>query len=130
VTLALLTTIYLLAVLLFVAIFAATRLSASFAEVLRTSKDAISIFRDPASDDDSRERAARQASWELLRQAFAIIIKAALSLLGALLPFWAADTAGLKPWSETIAFASRPDVLVVTTFVGLGIWWMWWRREP
>jgi hypothetical protein len=120
--------IYVLGVLLFVAAFVATRLTDSFGEVLRTAKSAIGVFRDPKLDDDAKELAARRASWVLLKQSAAITGKGALCVAGALLPFWAADQTGLKPWSETIEFAARLDVLGVTTAVTLGIWFAWRRR--
>jgi len=116
--------VYLLGIALFAAVFAATRLPDSFGRVTAVAKFAVGVLRDPALDDDVKEKTARRASWNLLVQGFAVLGKGALSIAGALLPFWAADALGLKPWTETLAFASRWDVLSITTLLVVAIWFL------
>lgn len=121
--------VYLTGVLLFVIVFSRTRLATSFGEVSKVANAAIAVFKDPQLDDDAKERMARQASLSLFRKAFDIVLKAALTLASAIAPFWAADALNLAPWQETIAFASRWDVLIVTTVVMIGAWLAWRRTR-
>jgi len=107
--------------------FAATRLSGSFDHVIRTSKQAFSVVRDPHLDDDAKEQAAREAAWNLLKQSAGIALKGALTVASALLPFWAASALGLRSWNEMIEFALRWDVLGITTLAMFGIWYLWRR---
>lgn len=118
-------TVYLLGIALFVVAFSALRLAESFGNVTRISRQAIEVVRDPRLDDDAKERAARQASWRLLRQGAAIVSKALLTIALAALPFWLADRLALAPLSESIAFASRWDVLAITTIAMVCAWYAW-----
>lgn len=122
--------VYLLGIALFVFAFSALRLSRSFANVTQISRQTIEVFRDRQLDDDAKERAARQASWRLLKQGVEILSKALLTVALAALPFWLADRLALSPMSETVAFASRWDVLGITTIAMIGAWlaWLAWRR--
>ena len=119
--------VYVLGIALFAAVFAATRLSENFGQVTAAAKSALSVLRDPGLDDDVKEETARRASWNLLGQGFAVLGKGALSIAGALLPFWAADALGWESWSETLGFASRRDVLSITTLLIVAIWFLWRR---
>ena len=88
-------------------------------------QEAVSIVRDPLRDDDAKEQAARKASGNLLRQGLEIVLKSAITAAGAALPFWLADALSLKPWRETVAFASRWDVLAITAIVMIGAGLAW-----
>lgn len=121
--------VYLTGVLLFVIVFSATRLSASFSQVSQVANAAIAAFRNPQLDDDAKERIARQASFTLFRKALDIVLKAILTLTSAAAPFWAANALNLATLNDTIAFASRWDVLVVTTVVMIGAWLAWRRTR-
>lgn len=119
--------IYLCGVALFVLGFSLTRLSESFGHVTRIAGEASRAIRDPALDDDAKERIARQSSGQLLKQGVLIVLKAAAVLLATAAPFWIADVLAVTPLEESIAFASRWDVLVITTVVMLLAWFAWRR---
>lgn len=119
--------VYLCGVALFVVGFSLTRLSESFGHVTRIAGEASRAIRDPALDDDAKERIARQSSGQLLKQGVLIVLKAAAVLLATAAPFWIADVLAITPLEESIAFASRWDVLVVTTVVMLLAWFAWRR---
>jgi hypothetical protein len=120
--------IYLCGVALFVVAFALTRLSESFGSVTRIAGEAARAIRNPALDDDAKERIARQSSAQLLIQGLLIVAKAALVLVATALPFWIADVLSITPIEESFAFAARWDVLVITTVVMLLAWFAWHRR--
>lgn len=125
--------IYLLAVALFVIGFSLTKLAESFGGVTRVAGDAVRAMRDPALDDDAKEKVARQSSVRLLGHGVAIVLKAVAILLAAAAPFWIADVLSITPMDESVAFAARWDVLVITTVVMLVAWYGWrrWRaRQP
>jgi len=119
--------VYIIGVLLFVATFAATRLSESFAQVMGIAKQAIRVVGDPDLDDDAKERAARDSAWRLLIQSVTITVKGALTVASALLPFWVASALELRSWDEMIEFSLRWDVLGLTTLVMCGLWLLWHR---
>lgn len=119
--------VYLLGIALFAAVFAATRLTENFGQVTVAAKSALRVMRDPGLDDDIKEATARRASWNLLGQGIVVLGKGTLSIAGALLPFWAADALGLRSWNETLEFASRWDVLAITTLLAFAIWFLWRR---
>jgi hypothetical protein len=119
--------VYVLGIVLFAAVFAATRLPDSFGQVTAMAKSALGVIRDPGLDDDIKEETARRASWNLLGQGLVVFGKGTLSIAGALLPFWAADALGWVSWNETLGFASRLDVLGVTTLLAFAIWLLWRR---
>lgn len=122
-------TVYLIAVLLFVVVFAATRLTDSFGLVMRTSHEAMRVLGDATADDSVKERAARTAGLALLRQAVVITVKGVLAVAAAALPFWIADLLALESWEVTMAFALRWDVLVITLVAGVLIWYVLRRRS-
>ena len=119
--------IYLCGVAYFVIGFSLTRLADSCGHVTRLAGEASRAIRDPALDDDAKERIARQSSGQLLKQGVLIVLKAAAVLLATAVPFWIADILSITPIEESIAFASRWDVLVITTVVMLAIWFAWRR---
>lgn len=119
--------VYVLGIALFVVAFTTLRLARSFGDVTRISRQAMEVVRDPELDDDAKERAARAASWRLLRQGVEIISKALVTIALATLPFWLADRLALAPLHDSVAFASRWDVLGITTIAMAGAWFAWRR---
>lgn len=120
--------IYLLGVALFVAAFVLTGLPKSFASVMEQASETTSTLRNPALDDHTKERAARSASWIMLKIGVAITVKGAVTVAIAILPFWLAHALDIRTWEETTEFALRWDVLVVTTLAAVGIWYILRRR--
>ena len=114
--------VYLAGIVLFVMAFSFTRLSSSFGQVMAIVQQAIRVIMDSQLDDHEKERAARHAALQLLKQAVLIILKGAITVICALLPFWLADVLALQPWDETMAFALRWDVLLITTVLMLAGW--------
>lgn len=121
--------IYLSGVALFVIVFSLTRLSESFGTVTQIAGQALGAIRNPALDDDAKERVARDLAWSLLKQGALIVAKAVVTVATAVAPFWFADALSITPWEESIAFASRWDVLVITTAVMLCTWLIWRYRR-
>jgi hypothetical protein len=112
-------------VALFAVVFSATGLHKSFVHIADTSRVVVKVLADPDIEDDAKEEAARQGSVELLKISLFVALKGAATLVAAMLPFAVSDALGLRPWNETVAFALRPDVLVITTIVMVGGWYLW-----
>lgn len=108
----------------FVLVFLASDLVGKSKRVFAISNQAMSVMRDPALDDEAREKAVQQASIQLFGSFFGLAFRFAAAIAGATLPLWLADLSGWIPFAESIAFLSRIDVLVITTGVMLALWWM------
>lgn len=121
--------VYVAGIVLFVLAFSFTHLSSSFGQVMAIVQQAILVMKDCQLDDHEKERAARRAALQLLRQAALITVKGAITVLCALFPFWLADALGLQPWDQAMAFALRLDVLLITTVLMLAGWLFWRRRS-
>jgi len=119
--------VYLTGILLFVLAFSFTRLSSSFGQVVAIAQQAIRAITDSQLDDHDKERAARHAGLQLLRQSTVITLKGAITVLCALFPFWLADVLALQPWEEAMTFALRWDVLLITTVL-IMVGWLFWRH--
>ena len=119
--------VYLAGIALFVLAFSFTRLSSSFGQVMAIVQQAIRVITDSQLDDHDKERAARHAALQLLKQATLITLKGAITVICALFPFWLADVLALQPWDEAMAFALRWDVLLITTVLMVA-GWLFWRR--
>ena len=119
--------VYLAGIALFVLAFNFTRLSSSFGQVMAIVQQAIRVITDSQLDDHEKERAARHAALQLLKQAALITLKGAITVICALFPFWLADVLALQPLDETMAFALRWDVLLITTVLMVA-GWLFWRH--
>ena len=119
--------VYLAGIVLFILAFSVTRLSNSFGQVMAIIQQAIRVITDSQLDDHEKERAARHAALQLLKQAALITLKGAITVICALFPFWLADALALQPWNEAMTFALRWDVLLITTVLMVA-GWLFWRR--
>ena len=119
--------VYLLGVVLFVAAFVLTGLPESFGQVMQQARQAVSTLTNPDLDDDAKEQAARSASLAMLKSGIMITVKGALTVAVTLCPFWLAHVLEISSWQETSEFALRWDVLIGTTVAALGIWYIWRR---
>ena len=120
--------VYIAGIVLFVLAFSITRLANSFGQVMAIARRALRTISDSRLDDHDKERAARQAALQLLGQAALITLKGAITVACALFPFWLADVLALQPWDETMSFALRWDVLLITSVLMLAGWLLWRRR--
>jgi len=119
--------VYLTGIVLFVLAFSVTRLSSSFGLVMAIIQQAIRVILDSQLDDHEKERAARHAALQLIKQTALITLKGAITVICALFPFWLADVLALQPWDEAMAFALRWDVLLITTVLMVAGWLVWRR---
>ena len=94
---------------------------------MEQARQATSSLTNPDLDDHAKEKIARSASWIMLKTGVAITLKGAFIIAITFLPFWLAHTLEIRTWEETTAFALRWDVLIATTLVALGIWFIWRR---
>jgi hypothetical protein len=50
-----------------------------------------------------------------------------MTMAAALFPLWVAAALGLASLDESLGFASRWDVLAITTLLVVAIWFLWRR---
>lgn len=117
--------VYVLAVLLFAAVFTITRLPQSCSKALAIARQAMEVMADRKLDDDAKEHATQQAALNMLKQGGLITLKTAMTIAATLLPLWLADVMALSSWEDTSQFALRWDVLLITTIVMLAAWLAW-----
>ena len=88
---------------------------------LRIVTESVSVFSDPALDDEGRERAARRASLRLFASAGSIAGRSVLALLLSLIPLAIADRTGLARVHDVTTVMMRWDVIAAATagFVGV-----------
>jgi hypothetical protein len=108
--------IYCIAVILFCAAFYLTKIISTCVQIISVAKQAATTIADKSLDDDTKENAARSASIKILTNSFILFIKIVALLGAAVLPLYIASFAGLADFSESISFAMRMDVLLITTF--------------
>ncbi|MCR9077715.1 MAG: hypothetical protein NXH78_01325 [Hyphomonadaceae bacterium] len=113
-----------LSILGFVLVVLWTNLVGESKRVIAISNDVMSVFRDPAMDDEAREKAAQKASLQLFKSFFGLLIRFAAAIAGAIVPIGLASLTGWIPLHESIGFLSRIDVIVVTTGMMIALWWM------
>lgn len=119
----------LLTIILFVAVFMLAGLIPAARRALQAAQQAVQVMRDPALDDLAREKAVQSAAVQVSRITLLLIVKVAVLLAVTALPALAADLAGLAPWTDTVGFLSRWDVLLGATIIvgGLVIGIRRWR---
>lgn len=108
----------------FVLVFLASDLVGKSKQVFEISNQAMAAMRDPALDDEAREKAVQKASIQLFGSFFGLAFRFAAAIAGAVLPLWIADLSGWIPLADSFAFLSRIDVLVGTTVMMLALWWV------
>ena len=114
--------VYLAGIVLFVLAFRFTRLSSSFSQVMAIAQQSIRVITNSQLDDHDKELAARHAALQLFKQTVLITLKAMITVICALFPFWLADVLALQPWDEVMRFAVRWDVLLITTVLMVAGW--------
>jgi len=119
--------VYIAGIVLFVLAFSFTHLSSSFGRVMAIVRHALQVITDGDLNDRDKEQAAQHAALQLLRQFVLITLKGAITVLCALLPFWLADVTALLPWDESMRFALRWDVLIITAVLMVAGWLAWKR---
>jgi hypothetical protein len=85
--------------------------------VLTTAHHGMSAMRDPAIDDDAKERAARQAAVDLFSGFFSITFRSIIALLASATVVYGADLMGLVPASAAIDRLGSWEFIVATTVV-------------
>lgn len=108
----------------FVLVFLASDLVGKSKRVFEISNQAMAVMRDPALDDEAREKAVQKASIQLFGSFFGLAFRFAAAIAGAVLPLWLADLSGWISLAESMAFLSRIDVLIITTVMMLALWWV------
>ena len=100
-----------------------------YAGVVRTCSDAVKLFlqsievvADHTLEDRTKELAVQRAALGALRKLVLLLLKIVLVFFATALPFWAGDFLGIASYEQTIDFATRWDVLAVTTVVAVLCW--------
>jgi len=121
--------IYVAGVALFTVTFALTRLPESVRDVTNTARNALQSVTDRDLDEHEKESIAQQAGLKLLKYFGVVTVKGVVTVVAAVFPFWLADVLAIVPWSASVAFAVRLDVLGITTLVLVAAAFFW-RHWP
>ena len=113
--------IYCLAVILFCVAFYFTKLLNTCSQIVIMAKQALSTVTDKSLGDEAKEKAAKVAAVNILKNSFFLLFKILITIGAAILPLWLADIAGMANFSDTSEFALRLDVLLITTIVASAI---------
>jgi hypothetical protein len=120
---------YIVAVIVFAWAFVAIRLPTRFSSVMSIVNNVIAVLRDKTANDREKEKATQSASLALFRQAAIIVIHSIIVILFASLPLWLADFVGVASMNDSLSFAVRWDVLLVTLIVMTAGWYLWPRQR-
>ena len=82
------------------------------AGALSTAQGAIGVMRDPAFDDEAREKAVQRAAVQLIGAFVSILLRSVATFAAALAPIYAADFLDVAPSETVIAFLARWDVIL------------------
>lgn len=111
-----------LVVLAFAAMVAGLGLPGRARESARRASECVAVLRDPALDDDAKERRMRSEAGRLAALAGWLVGGAALAIGLPLLAVRALDGAGIASFDGVLAMLSRLDFLAATTVAGLLAW--------
>lgn len=107
--------VYCLAVIVFCAAFYFAKLVATCQQIISIAQTATKTIVSKELDDEAKEKATQEAAVSMIKAAVVLTIKLAIVIGLTVLPFWAADYAGLASLNATIEFSLRLDVLLSTT---------------
>lgn len=93
--------------------------------VIDVSQGAAAVLRDPAADDQAKEKAAQQASVKLLLALLEILGRGGLTAILSFLPILLVDWLGWAPMDTVTDFMARWDVIIVITVVMTAGWLAW-----
>lgn len=119
-----------LSILGFVGIFLYLGIVSVAVSAIDTSRAAFAAVRDPALDEDEKERAAQQASLRLFGALWKLVYKSALALLGAIVPVLLMDAAGLVDAAAVTEFLSSWQALLGICVLMLFLWIVFRRLWP
>ena len=113
------TTVYVVAVLLFCAGFYFAHFVRTFQRVALAAKTAFSTMRDDSMDDLAKEKTVQRCAIDMVKQAVTLFIKLAVIVLVTAFPVWLANTLNLITFEAFNHFVLRVDVILITTAVML-----------
>jgi hypothetical protein len=106
-----------LVVLAFVAVCHALKVVTVARQVVATARRGMEAIRDPALDDEAKEKAAQRAAVGLFHVFLSITLRSLIALLASAAVVYAADAAGLVPAPATMARLASWEFIIATTIV-------------
>jgi hypothetical protein len=106
-----------LVVLAFVAACYALRLVAVARRIVETARQSVKTMRDPAVDDEAKEKAAQQAAIALFGGFLSITLRSLVAVLASAAVVYAADLVGFVPAPVAIDLLASWEFIVATTAV-------------
>jgi hypothetical protein len=104
-------------VVVFIAAFHALKIVTVARQALMTAHEGMTAMRDPALDDEAREKAARQAATRLFGGFLSITLRSLIAVLASVTVIYVADLIGLVPAPVAIARLESWDFIVAATAV-------------
>ena len=112
---AIITAVYVVAVLLLCAGFYFARLVEGVRQIAGVAGTAFSTMTDDSLDDLVKEKPVQRCAVEMLKHSVQLIVKLLVIILVTAFPVWLANTLGWIDMEAFIQFVLRVDVLLVTT---------------
>lgn len=115
-------------VIVFLVVCLALRIVEVARQINDTAGGALAVMRDPALDDDAKERAARSAAIGLLGAFWAIVWRALVSLAVSVVVVFLADRLGLAAAGgvmrqlESWPFIVAATVILTVLWVAVVVW--------
>jgi hypothetical protein len=119
-----------LVVLAFMVACYALRIVPVARRLLVVAGQSIATMRDPTLDDDTKERAARQAAVALFRAFLSITLRSLIAVLASATVIYAADLSGLVPATVAIDLLESWEFIIATTVALTAAYFVLARRFP
>jgi hypothetical protein len=106
---------YSISVLLFCIIFLASKIVITCKLILNIANQAVKTISDSSLDDLEKEKLTQASAIAMSKQCIILTFKLAILLACTAAPIGLADIMGLADYDDSVNFALRIDVLIVTT---------------
>ena len=106
-----------LVVLAFLGACYALRIVTVARRVLMTARQSMTAMRDPALDDEAKEKTAQQAAVALFGGFLSITLRSLIALLASAAVIYAADLTGLVPAPVAVDLLASWEFIIATTVV-------------
>jgi len=110
-------------VLLFLVAFQLVRIVPAARRAIAIAQGALGAMRDPALNDDAREKAVQRASIALFGAFGSILLRSLLALAAAVAPIWLADQVGWAQTESVVDLLSRWDIIVGASVLICGLFY-------
>ncbi len=111
---------------LFAAALRLSRIERVSADALTIARDALAVMRDPALDEEAKERLVQRRAVALVGKAALLTAMSAAILALPFLPLLLFHATGLAPLGDTLALAASWRTVALAAALGVAAWVVPW----